>query len=98
MIIWKGWGLIGLVPLIIGTIVFAATTQLGIHKRGDGPATGLFLFVLAVGFWWLGRRLNRGMTFRESRHSLYMIPLQYHAIPLAAAGVLLSVAALMAAP
>lgn len=96
MIIWKGWGLLGLLPLIVATVIFAASAQLGIHVRGDGPEAGALLIGVSAGFWLLGRRLNRGMPFRDSRHSLYMIPLQYYAIPLTAAGVLLSAVTLFA--
>jgi len=96
MIIWKGWGLIGLLPILVATIIITLIAQHGVHERGDGPETGTFLCVCAAGIWWLGRWLNRGTRWHESRHSLYTIPLQYYAIPLAAAGVILAVASLLA--
>jgi low temperature requirement protein LtrA len=89
---------LGLLPLIIATVIFAATAHMGIHGRGDGPQAGAVLVAVAVGLWWLGRKLNRGASFSQAPHSLFMIPLQYCAIPLAAAGAFLAVATLMAPP
>jgi len=97
MIMWRGWGALGLFPLVIATLIFVTAAQLGIGVRGDGPQTGAALVLIAAGIWWLGRRLNRGTrTFIEARHSLFMIPLQFYAVPLAAAGAFLAVATLLA--
>jgi hypothetical protein len=84
---WRGWGALGLFPLIVATLVFGMSMEMGIERRGDGPQTGAALALIALGLWWLGRRLNRGGRKNgEASHSLFMIPLQYYGIPLLALG------------
>jgi hypothetical protein len=96
---WTGWGALGLFPLIVSTLVFGMSIEMGIKHRGDGPQTGVVLTVIALGLWWLGRRLNGGARkVRDAGHSLFMIPLQYYAIPLFAAGIFLTIATLLAPP
>jgi hypothetical protein len=96
---WRGWGALGLFPLVVATVVFGMSLEMGIEHRGDGPQTGAVLAAIALVLWWLGRRLNRGVRkFREAGHSLFMIPLQYYGIPLFAAGIFLTIATLLAPP
>jgi hypothetical protein len=96
---WRGWGALGLFPLVVATVVFGMSMEVGIKHRGDGPQTGLVLAVIALGLGWLGRRLNRGARkIGEAGHSLFMIPLQYYGIPLLAAGIFLTIATLLAPP
>lgn len=96
---WKGWGALGLFPLLFGTLVFKTSMELGIKHRGNGPQTGALMALIAVGYWWFGRRLNRGARkISDAGHSLFMIPLQNYGVPLFAAGIFLAVATLWAPP
>ena len=98
MIKWKGWGILGLLPLIVACIVFTLAAKMGFPGRGDGPQTGAVMMLVALGVWWLGRRLNaRAENLRDAPHSLHLIPLQFYGIPLFAAGALMTVATLLAA-
>lgn len=95
--IWRGWGALSLLPLILACVVFVPAVQMGFPHRGDGPQTGAVLMLIGVGFWLLGRRLNRGAkSFREAPHSLYWIPMHFYAIPLFGAGALMTTATLLA--
>ena len=99
MSIWKGWGVLGFLPLIIAVFVFRMAAQFGFPHRGDGPQTGAILALGAIGLWGLGRRLNRGTNgIRDARHSMFLLPVQFYAVPLFAAGVLMAVATSLAPP
>lgn len=99
MIMWRGWGIVGLLPLIISCLIFQFAADLGIQHRGDGPLTGTVLSLFAVGIWWLGRKLNQeSKGVREADHSMFRIPLEFYAVPLFAAGAFLAVASLLAPP
>jgi len=97
MISWRGWGALGLLPLLLATIVFQMSAQHGVTGRGEGPQLSAVLVLAAIGTWLLGRRLNRATPgFQNARHSLFMIPLEYYAVAPLAAGVFFAVATLLA--
>jgi hypothetical protein len=86
-------------PLLVAAMIFQMAALYGFQHRGDGPQTGTGLALAAVGIWWLGRRLNGGSnSVREARHSLFLIPLQFYAVPLFAAGAFLAIATFLAPP
>jgi hypothetical protein len=58
----KGWGILGLLPLVVGLINFDAAARWGFQHRGVGPRDGLAMMAFAAGFWWFGRFLNRRAT------------------------------------
>lgn len=102
MIIWSGWGILVVpITLVAGGAVFAlvaaALSAAGLERlSGFGVAAGLL--AAAALTWWAGRRLNGGtgrvlldpatgqhVVLRRT-HSLFFIPMQWWAVPLAAAG------------
>src|SRR4051812_42759656 len=95
----RGWGFVGVLPLVLATFTFHFAVVVGFHHRGDGPQTGAVLALVSTAIWWLGRRLNRGSnSILDARHSMFLIPLQFYAAPLFAAGVLMAIATSMAPP
>lgn len=98
MIMWKGWGILGLFPLLFACIIFQLDHELGIPRgggKGDGVETGIACVLLASGLFWLGRRMNAKATrFADAPHSLYLIPLQFYGIPLYAVGIFLLIVSL----
>lgn len=102
MIIWSGWGILVVpITLLAGGTVFAVIAALltaaGLERlSGFGLAAGLL--AAAAANWWAGRRLNGGtgrvlldpatgqhVVLRRT-HSLFFIPMQWWAVPLAVAG------------
>lgn len=77
MTIWRGWGIVGLLPLLIAVFIFRMAWKFGFQHRGDGPQSN---------------------SIRDAGHSLFLVPLQFYALPLFAAGMFMAVATSLAPP
>lgn len=99
MLIWSGWGILvvpvtllvgGSVTVLLGTLLNAAGLD-----RMAGLALVIGLLAAAGANWWVGQRLNgrpgrvlldpatgQQVVLRR-RHSLFFIPVQWWAVPLA---------------
>ena len=96
MLIWKGWGLLGLPALVVSCIFFSFVFGFGITVREDGPLIGWTIMVVAFGLWRLGRRLNRARVYPDIPHSFFSFPLQWYAVLLFLSGATFTVATLRA--
>lgn len=94
MVIWRGWGVLVLIEF---AIVFAVIRELGFEEPVSGLASGA---VAALAIWFTGRWFNNpakdrvvvdaqtGAAMRlVSRHSLFWIPMQWWALPVALFGI-----------
>lgn len=97
MIIWQGWGVLAIIEF---AIIFAGIRELKFGEPISGLVAGA---VAAVVIWFTGRWLNNPARDREvvdtktgeplrlaSRHTLFWIPLEWWAIPVAVFGAFLA--------
>lgn len=93
---WSGWGWLAIPAAIMSTGLFYAVFSGSISGRGDGPVLGSGVAVAAIGLWALGRRLNKGRRYPDVPHALFSFPMDWYAVPFLAAGVLFTIATLLA--
>jgi hypothetical protein len=72
-LVWRGYGLLGLVPPILGLVALGFLSDYSIKVAVLGAALAITIFGagLAVTGWWLNRNGNH--------HSLYGLPLWFWA-------------------
>lgn len=102
MIVWTGWGILG---LLLGGLGIGAGTgiaaSLGVPTDDVNWGTSLGLILAAVAVWYLGQRLNRPVdgyhpktgepVKLRNRHTLFFIPMQYWALIFGAGSVVTGV-------
>ncbi len=111
MVIFSGWGILVVpITLLVGGAVTALLVALldaaGLERLG-GFAVGAGLLAAAGATWWAGRWLNGGtgrvlldpatgqhVVLRRS-HSLFFVPMQWWAVPLAFAGAFILLASVL---
>ncbi|HEY0203130.1 MAG TPA: hypothetical protein VGC15_03140 [Acetobacteraceae bacterium] len=111
MVIWSGWGILVVpVTLLVGggvTVLFGALLNAAGLGRLAGFALVAGLLAAAAANWWVGRWLNgrpgrvlldpatgQQVVLRR-RHSLFFIPAQWWAVPLAVAAAIAFVSILV---
>lgn len=89
MILWKGWGIIG---IVFPVLVAALLASLGFSDENGRWYYLIGLTLAAIPVWFIGKHLNRdkdevftnektGQQYKlGNRHTLFFIPLQYYAI------------------
>lgn len=105
MIVWQGFGIITLIIpviiLVIGQASFDAAMGEGFYT--SHPWTiALCALLSAAAIWFVGDRLNNApgkilidpetgeQVELKAKHSLFWIPMQWFAVPVAAIGILLA--------
>ncbi|MFS0874027.1 hypothetical protein [Paenibacillus xylanilyticus] len=89
MILWKGWGILG---IIFPVVVAGLLASLGFTDENARWYYFIGLALSAILIWFIGKHLNKdkdevfthektGQRYKlGNRHTLFFIPLQYYAI------------------